>query len=55
MWPTGSGPTQPAIGGRSYACPVSESGSAGREPVVLPPGAGRVYEMGGMHAVFKAE
>lgn len=34
---------------------MSESASAGREPVVLFPGAGRLYEMGGMHALFKAD
>ncbi len=50
-----SGGPLPGDPGGSYACPVSESGSPGREPVVLPPGAGRAYEMGGMHAVFKAD
>ena len=31
------------------------TGPAARRPVVLGPGEGRPYEMGGMHAVFKAD
>ncbi|MEO7113538.1 MAG: cupin domain-containing protein [Polyangiaceae bacterium] len=26
-----------------------------RSPVILPPGAGRTYEMGSLHAIFKAD
>lgn len=37
------------------AAPAPPVPPAPREPTVLPPGAGRVYEMGPLKAVFKAD
>jgi hypothetical protein len=34
---------------------MTDSGSAGRRPVLLGPGEGRAYPMGRISAVFKAD
>ena len=39
----------------SYAGQMSDGQGPRRQPVVVQPGSGRTYEMGGMHAVFVAD